>query len=212
MGNLIETLRAESAVIAQAPWSFLVCLIVVGGVIFAVLRTLKAQEISDLKSRLTLRNDEIADYRRKLDGASPDEARARLDELAAQVAQLQPRRLNAEQREIVRAAVAGHALGVSIAADMAATDARGLVADLSAAFQNAGWMVSNPMVGGLANPPPSGIAVTVADPDNLTSSQAGFVRALRQIGADFDLRKGVTREFPGRPIDTIEILITTPVR
>lgn len=210
MANPLEVLRTEGGVIAAAPWSFLICLFVVAGVIFLVLRALKAQEIADLNSRLTLRNDEITDYRRKLDGKSPDEAKARLDELEARVAQLQPRRFDAAQRELIRAAVAGHAASVSIAADMAAADARGLVADLSAAFHSAGWEVSNPMVGGPGNPPPSGFGVNVVDPENLTAVQMAFVNTLRVLGADFDLRRGVMGGMPGRPADAIEILITTP--
>ncbi|MBU4198152.1 MAG: hypothetical protein KJ911_15540 [Alphaproteobacteria bacterium] len=212
MGNPIETLRTEGGVIAQAPWSFVLCLFVVAGVLFLIIRSLKVQEVADLNSRLTLRNDEIADYRRKLDGASPDEAKARLDELEAQVARLQPRRFDAAQRELIRAAVANQPALVSIAADMAAGDARGLVADLSGAFQGAGWSVSNPMVGGLGNPPPSGLGINVADPENLTDPQARFVRALQEIGAEFDLRRGVMRDMPGHAAPEIEILVTTAVR
>jgi len=211
MANPIEVLRTEGGVIAAAPWSFAICLFVIGGIIFLIIRSMKAQEVADLNSRLTLRNDEIADYRRKLDGKSPDEAKARLDELEARVAQLQPRRFDAAQRERIRAAIAAHAAKVSVGADMAAADARGLVADISAAFQSAGWEVSNPMVGGPVNPPPSGFGVNVADPDNLTPAQSAFVIALREIGADFDLRRGVM-ELPGRQADAIEILITTSVR
>jgi hypothetical protein len=75
MSNPIQVLRTEGAVIAQAPWSFALCLFVIGGIMFLILRSLKAQEVADLNSRLTLRNDEIADYRRKLDGRSPMEAK-----------------------------------------------------------------------------------------------------------------------------------------
>jgi hypothetical protein len=212
MSNFFQTLRSEGAMIAQAPLSFLICVAAVGGVVFLILRGLKAQEIADLNSRLTLKNDEISEYRRKLDGASPDEAKARLDDLEARIALLQPRRFGSEQRERIRAAVSGHGLSVSVAADMAAADARGLVADLSAAFQGAGWIVSNPMVGGPGNPPPSGLGVNVGDPDNLTQAQASFVAALREIGADFDLRRSAVQAFPGRHADELEILVTTPVR
>lgn len=212
MSNALSVLRTEGSAIAQAPWSFAICLFVVAAVIFLVLRSLKAQEIADLNSRLTLRNDEISDYRRKLDGKSPDEAKARLDELEARVTRLQPRRLDAAQREGIRAAVAGFASSVSIAADMAAADARGLVADLSAAFQSAGWVVSSPMVGGLGNPPPSGFGVNVTDPDNMTEAQTAFVAALRSIDIEFDLRRGVMGETPGRPTQELELLITTAVR
>ncbi len=51
-----------------------------------ILRSMKAQEIADLNSRLTLRNDEIADYRRKLDGKTPDEAKDFVEALEMEVA------------------------------------------------------------------------------------------------------------------------------
>lgn len=86
MSNPIEVLRDEGGVIAAAPWSFAICLFVVGGVIYLILRAMKAQEIADLNSRLTLRNDEIADYRRKLDGKSPDEAKAFVEALEVEAA------------------------------------------------------------------------------------------------------------------------------
>lgn len=86
MSNPLETLRAESGVIAAAPWSFAICLFVIGGVIFLILRAMKAQEIADLNSRLTLRNDEIADYRRKLDGKTPDEAKSFVEALEVEAA------------------------------------------------------------------------------------------------------------------------------
>jgi len=86
MSNPITVLRSEGAVIAQAPWSFALCLFVVGSVIFLILRALKAQEIADLNSRLTLRNDEISDYRRKLDGKTPDEAKNFVEALEVEVA------------------------------------------------------------------------------------------------------------------------------
>lgn len=81
MSSPLEVLRTEGGVIAAAPWSFAICLFVVGGVIFLILRAMKAQEITDLNSRLTLRNDEIDDYRRKLDVKSLEEAQSRLDSL-----------------------------------------------------------------------------------------------------------------------------------
>lgn len=198
--------------IAQAPWSFLICIFVVGGIIFLVLRALKAQEIADLKSRLDLRIDEITDYRRRLDGASPEEAGARMDDLEAQLARLQPRRLTAGQRRLISAAVAGQGLSVSIQTDMASVDARGLATDFSSAFQDAGWTVRPSAIFGLVGAPPSGTGVRVADVNNLTAPQLDFLRALREIGVPFDVIGGGVDDVPGAAPTAFEILLTTAVR
>jgi hypothetical protein len=65
--QVIERLAKEWPVISGAPISFAIAVFVLGTLIWLALRW-------QYSARLAHRDDEIAAYRRKLDGASPDEA------------------------------------------------------------------------------------------------------------------------------------------
>lgn len=209
MTDAIQTLRNEGAVIGGAPWSFFICVLIVAGVIFGLLRALKAQEIEDLKSRLTLRNDEISDYQRKLNGASPDEAKARLDALEATVASLKPRRLSQEARDEISAAVRSSSGSVLIMRDMAAAEVQGLAADFAGAFQAAGWRTSAGIVGGIGNPPPTGLAIEVPDPSALGEAEGNFLAVLNRFGLQYDVGR---LQQPGEmnPL-SLQITISSPL-
>jgi hypothetical protein len=89
MSNLMQTLRDNWAVIAQAPWAFLVVTVLLAGTIWLVVKALKAEQVGSLEARLKLRDDEIADYKRKLDGASPQQAHDRIEALERRIGQLE---------------------------------------------------------------------------------------------------------------------------
>ncbi len=210
MTNPLDVLRTESAVIVQSPWSFAICLLVVAGVIYAVLRSMKAQEIGDLHSRLALRKDEIEAYRRQLDGASPEQAKARLDALEATVARLQPRRLSAEQQDGIRSAIASSPSVVTIGGS---EEARQLRSDFIAVFESAGWSVRNGGGGpGYPEAARTGLGVRVQDPATLTLLQTAFVNALHAHGVDFDLGQGEHQPGRGKQASEILLQISTPER
>lgn len=200
--------------IAQTPWVFLVWTAVITGAAWVAVNHLKSNQISDLTGRLALRDDEISDYRRKLSGASPDEAKARIDGLESRIDQLMPRRVTAGQREQIRAALSGLIGHVSIGSDMACADAPAVAAALAGAFTAAGWSVQNHGFMGLANPPLSGLGVRVPNPNNLTGSQASIVAALRAADLVVEIQPGGqqnTFHQPGAPVPDAEIVITPRV-
>jgi hypothetical protein len=73
---------------------------------------------------------------------------------------------------------------------MAVADARGLANDLKFAFQSNGWNVQSPMVMGLGNPPPTGIALHVADQNALTAPEFAVKSALEAARLEFDIQGG----------------------
>lgn len=77
--DFISYLQGEAAVIGNAPIAFIVCVGIVGTAIYIFLKQLKSQEITNLNGILALREAEIADYRRKLDVRTPEEAQAQLE-------------------------------------------------------------------------------------------------------------------------------------
>tara|TARA_A100001391_G_scaffold193140_1_gene168030 strand:+ start:299 stop:784 length:486 start_codon:yes stop_codon:yes gene_type:complete len=159
-----------------------------------------------------LRDDEILDYRRQLDGASPDEAKARIELLEAKIEELMPRRILADQRTKIQTALAGTKCSISIGSDMACADAPALNSGISAAFRNAGWQVQNPSFMGLSNAPLSGIGVRCLDPTNPTDCETAVINALRAADIKFDVQTGRDRSpHEGMPKIDVEIVITPRV-
>lgn len=213
MGDVVSTLKANWTVIAQAPWAFVAWTIFIAGVVWVVVNHLKENRIEALEGRLKLRDDEITDYKRKLSGATPDEAKARIDSLEGRLNQLSPRRVTAEQREQIRTALVSIPGNAVIGSDMACADAPAFAAGLIAAFQAAGWGVSNPSFMGLSGPPMSGLGLRVADPANLSPKEAAIASTLRGVGLSVDVQPGksVHQMHDQMPLADIELVITPRV-
>lgn len=81
--QLIERLAKEWVVIHEAPISVVAISVLCVAVAWAALRW-------QYGARLALRDDEIAAYRRKLDGASPDEAARKIAALEKRLDSLTP--------------------------------------------------------------------------------------------------------------------------
>jgi len=57
--------------------------------------------LSSKNSQIELLEREIADYKEKLNGASPSDVKARLDTLEARLSHIEPRRLSLEQKRTI---------------------------------------------------------------------------------------------------------------
>lgn len=95
MGDLISTLKENWAVIADAPLAFAIWTLILLAIIWAIVTWAKANQVGDLESRITLRDDRIAEYERKLDGASPQQAHERIERLEGRIAQMEADRFAA---------------------------------------------------------------------------------------------------------------------
>jgi hypothetical protein len=197
----------------EAVWMpFLLATVVVSVAVWKVLAWRNAGPIEVLEQRIKLRDDEISDYKRKLDGASPDEAKARLDALEATVRAIAPRRISADVRHRITPILSGAIGGyIELLTDMAAPTIVPLADDLARILAQSGWDVSRMGVVGVGKPPDSGIELTVPDPNALTAPQAALVSALQEAGLGLDLRQGLMphHERGARKPDAV-ILITNP--
>lgn len=70
----LKYLEGEWKVIGQAPLTFLIVLTILGGIIWFVAKRAAALQVANLRSSLELSDRQIAYYKDKLAGASPDEA------------------------------------------------------------------------------------------------------------------------------------------
>lgn len=196
--------------IAQAPVTFAAGVLVAAAMMYAAARWRYAGTIASLEERLKLRDDRVAEYERKLQGATPDQAKATIEELERKINALGPRRIGPEQRQKMTATISSlRGSRVAIAADGASSDAPNIARALGSAFANAGWAVQSSMVLALGNPPPSGVGIAVKNPNSLTQIEAVVTQAFRDAGVEFDLQH--SPELSGlsvRPPFDVEVIIT----
>lgn len=196
--SIVKYVLSELRVITQAPLAFTLSLAVLAIMIWRAVAWRYAGTIDSLEGRNKLQADQIADYKGKLSGASPDEAKRRLDALELMVKALSPRRLDDTQKAKIVAALGNSKGVIDIVQDLAAADAKVLAGDLGLTFQSSGWGVSLSMVMGLTNSPRSGIGLQVLNPSALRPIEMTVARALEAAGVSFDVQTGLRRS-PPRP-------------
>lgn len=156
----------------------------------------------------------LQDYKEKLSGATPDEAKQRLDALEAAVRAVTPKRIPAEVgQRIVPLLAEGAGALIEIGHEMAAADVKPLFDDLCRVLTSAGWTVSQFALSGQTNPPPCGIQIELAFPDSPTLPQRAVLSGLREAALEFVV---VKREMPQfLPTDRkadLRLLVTSPKR
>ncbi|MBC9878221.1 hypothetical protein G8O24_12800 [Bradyrhizobium sp. INPA01-394B] len=195
--------------------TFLVILVLMVGVVWYLFGQVYNQRLADRDSVISNKESEIAllksqrdDYKDKLGGASPDQAKARIDTLEARLSKLEPRRLTASQQEELTRKLqlpAGLTPLVQIYQESSCFDCHILAENFVAAFSaNPGWVVRNQVLMGGPHTVPSGIGVAFFDP-NSTESKI-VVDALRAAGLRFDRQPNL-----GNPQPHLPAVIPNPV-
>lgn len=82
---LVNYLKGEWGVITGAPFSLVMLAAIIALVAWRIIDRLYHTQIASLQSRLELRNDQIANYKNKLGGASPEEAKELIAKLQTQI-------------------------------------------------------------------------------------------------------------------------------
>lgn len=195
MGEVLTALRENGDVIAEAPLVAVLWALVIGALMFAAVRSLKAHQIGDLKSRLehmesrlSLRSDEIADYKRKLEGASPEEAQSRIANLEQTISALLPQEFSGDQLTALSEGLKGTGGDIHIVYDGAYSDGQRKAMQLAAVMQGAGWTVMSGVLVGPSFQPPQGLSIAVTDPNEQPKEEAVLLSALRAAGIPFAVR------------------------
>jgi hypothetical protein len=165
--------------------------------------------LASKNSQMELQDRQLADYREKLHGATPDEAKARIDALERQLGDLRrefaPRKLTQVQREKFALAISKLTSStIQIANDMSVADSAGYANEFRVLFQRAGWKVSSPSVLGPGAIPASGLGIQVGDQRALSDIERGIADAMKEAGIPYDLIRG--RPSPGADVG---LLITS---
>jgi hypothetical protein len=141
MTELLTKLAQEWAVIQAAPFSFFVTWLLASVISFLVLRWSLGAVNSRLKAEISLLERQLGDYREKLEGRSPDEAKAKIEELEAKIGRIVGRvwpPLSAEGREELRHRLVDVAkMEVHVFSED--VDGAALAKSLLSTFQELGW-------------------------------------------------------------------------
>jgi hypothetical protein len=189
LDRILRYLAWESRAITGAPVTFGVAVVATAALISCAVILAVRHETAPLRR-------ELAQYREKLGGASPEEAKAALDVLAEQVtaleARLKPRRVSAQQQRTIAErlkAPAGGRYALAIVQEGGCWDCPQFAEDLEGALRSApGWTVSHRVIMGLARRPPHGLAVVVADPAHPAAQESLLLQALQAAGIEFDIQ------------------------
>jgi hypothetical protein len=187
---------------AAAPIPLATAMAVAAGVTWLALTWSYGGTLRSKDARLERQDRQIADYRQKLDGASADEARARIEALENRLRQLAtrpedtsrpsgPRHLSEDQRKAIaeNTLVPGGAqYMLLITYEVGCPDCAQYADQLQLAITgNPGWAISAGRTIGQGQKSPHGIAIQVADPNAPPPPAVLLARALTAAGVKFDL-------------------------
>ena len=165
-------------------------------------------------SLLRDRSAKLDDYKEKLNGATPEDARARLDALEQKIADVAaavaPRTLSDDQCERMVAVLEGqHGHHVTITQELGDAGRVNLVMSIEKAFSAARWTTATRMMMRISNALSSGIGVIVPDQNNLTEPQRAIIKAFKIAEIEFDIQTGDTgNNGPYGPQSVAEIIVS----
>jgi hypothetical protein len=212
--QVLTHVAAETRAIAAVPVAFIGSLLVLAGIVYVAMRWRYGVVISDLEERLKVCSERVAEFCKKLNTQSPDEAKAHLDAIEAQLAalrrQVPPRRLTDRQRVLLRDAIVRPvrvACSIEIEHDMSCSDCKAYAQDFCSVFAAIpGWRVNALGFYNLEEVPSSGLGLRVIDPTNLTNTEFIVLNALQQAGIPHDVIRGRSQQ------TDVGLLVTVPLR
>ncbi len=201
MPGVVERFREEARAVAAAPVLLAIVILVAIGVIWGTVYLSYRQIITNKDAYIASLSRRVADYRDKLGGASPEEAKQQLDALRNEVAtlrlRLQPRRLTTMQRQqiidrsLLPAGAQPRPLTVIHQRDC--TDCAAFAAELADALQAAGgWIVSTESIPNPNQRPRAALAIRVPDALRPPPEAKTLQQALLFAGLPFAMMSGGT--------------------
>lgn len=130
----------------NAPVPFLASWLLGCWIIWKFLTGRFADRLGSKDSLIALRDAQLQDYKDKLSGATPDEARAQIKALEHQVAAMQPRKISDAQKAAMIRRLSAVQGTISISYVMGTTDGLGLQRAFGSVFDDAGWSSSGGVV------------------------------------------------------------------
>ena len=203
MPDWLTFLLKEWAVVAPGPVTFVAVVILLGMAIWFAAKftyserlTRKDELIATKDIQIALQERQIAEYKDKLQGASPNEARAMIDGLQVEIEKLRPsRRLVGSKREqFMRKLRSSDSTAVSICLshDNSCADCSQYAMDIYAAIKIATrWQVTYESVQQSPFPVACGLKIVVRNPLNLPEEAALLLMAFRELWIAVEVAGGI---------------------
>jgi hypothetical protein len=189
MSGAIDFFAQEWAVIVEAPATFCVATVVIGTAVYLALRWRYQGQIESLNGLIVLKEAEVNDYKRKLDGATPAEAKERIDRLEQKVDSYRfrsRRSLSPNDLEIFSAVISRERnSSVTLIRDLRSPSANRLCKSLITAFQAGGWATTDHWNEGKNINAP--VVLSVANRENLSAREAVVRDALTACDIPFTI-------------------------
>ena len=155
-----------------------------------------AGQIASKNSLIDLQKGRLDDFKEKLNGASPDEAKTRMKALQAEVDALKPRRLSPEQRQTLHTILSRQPSTMKILSDAACSDCQPYARALAGAFRESGWQARDAMLmGSTSYPSDGGLAVYVSDRASPLPAETLMIEALTAAGVSHKVYQFKSQDF-----------------
>jgi hypothetical protein len=186
MSDFVEAIRKEWAVISGASWSFVTAIVVVAGALWIFMELIHSAEISGKDATIETQKAQIDSYKDKLSGATPDEAKAKIADLEARLAMVEPRRLSAEQRHAMASSFGNSGGSIVLSHDMTCADCAQYAADFDKILKEAHWTIIPSGVVGVPNVSSKGVTIWTSD-IHLSPDAKALVDAFGAAKIPFDI-------------------------
>lgn len=205
MVEFLQYLGQEWKVIGGAPFTFAIALLLAGAVIWAVLKGINAGTESALRERLSFKDDQLIEYKEKLAGASPEEAKQLISALERRILELEPPSISEDHRKAMGLILQRTPGRVSIFREMGSANLAKLHSQLSSLFKEAGWQVTNGTGMDMNFEPATN--VTVTSPSKVAPAFQALDEALRvaSIAYSFVQDETYVDQITGEPTLSIRL-------
>ncbi|MCA1365909.1 hypothetical protein I6F15_00600 [Bradyrhizobium sp. BRP14] len=188
--DFVKTLHDNWGVLSAAPWAFLSIAVLIGGGGLLLGRFWQNGVVANLKSRLELRDDRIAEYERKLGGTTPDDVLRTIADLESSLKMLgDPRLFTQEQIDKMSGVLRGAPGDIFISRDNGSVDSAKVYTQIKRLLKTEGWKVTGGAVWGIDNPPECGLTVITRTGDKHSPQEIALVAALNAAGVTYDIRR-----------------------
>jgi hypothetical protein len=191
--RIVKYVLGELRVIGGAPVSFFAALLVLAGAVWWAMDWRYSGIIANRDAELGSAKAVRDEYKEKLQGATPDQAKTRIDTLEARIKRLEPRTLTPDQRNQIAKFVSvptGSTYVLSVMSNMDCKDCNEYATDFQSVLHDAQWFLQPAKI--MANPgaSPKGVAIVTPDLSAPLPEAIALRQALLAANIPFDVNQG----------------------
>jgi hypothetical protein len=193
MAEPLDTIQKEWSVIRTAPWSIAAVTFVVIAAVWFLISQINSATFAAKDATIETFRAQNQSYKEKLNGASPEEASARIKLLEERLSKVEGRNIDPNKLSAARetlSKLAGGPYYLSVASDMVCADCSSYSDQIVSIFSQPPWSIRTPIVGGPTGKSPKGLSVLIPDPKNIPKEVTVIIDAFKAAGFAFDVKSG----------------------